>query len=121
MGASVAERQARKAMVLMANEPRAYRESISEVLQELRPDVEVQTANPADLDERVLSLGPVMVVCSRATETVRRRVPVWVELYPGHGSVSVVAVEGRTSTVEDMDLTDLLSVVDRATEAADRA
>ncbi|MEW6638821.1 MAG: hypothetical protein AB1425_18615 [Actinomycetota bacterium] len=109
-------RQAPKTKVLMANEPRAYRQSIAEVLRELRPGVEILTADPASLDESVLSLEPAMVVCSRATETVRLRVPVWVELYPGHGPVSTVSFGGRIADVEDMGLSDLLSLVDRAVE-----
>ena len=54
-----------------------------------------------------------MVIFSEATGVVRERVPVWVELYPGYGPESVVGVRGERSTVEEIQLSDLLSVIDR--------
>ena len=101
-------------LVLLTNEPRAYRESIAEVFRQLRPNVEVLTAEPEELEARILRLAPAMVICSEATGLVRERVPFWVELYPGYGSRSVVGIEGRCTTIEQIQLSDLLSVVDRA-------
>lgn len=42
--------------VLVANQPRAYRGVISGALQALRPDLDVATAAPGDLDEEVRRL-----------------------------------------------------------------
>jgi hypothetical protein len=104
----------------MVNEPRAYRESIAEVLRELRPEVDVVTADPAEMDASIARLRPDMVVCSSVTEAARMA-PVWVELYPGHGPASTVGVAGEgATTVEDMQLSDLLAVVDRAERMAQR-
>lgn len=72
------------------------------------------TAEPDELAARVLRHGPVMVICSEATGVVRERVPFWIELYPGYGSESVVSSKGARSTIEEIHLSDLLSVVDRA-------
>jgi hypothetical protein len=94
LNARAAEHRPRKALVLLANEPRAYRESIAQVFRLLRPNVEVMTAEPNDL--------------------VRERVPVWVELYPEYGTRSVVGMGEERSTIEEIQLSDLLSVVDRA-------
>jgi hypothetical protein len=110
LNAGAAERRPRKALVLLANEPRAYRESIAQVFRQLRPNLEVITE---ELEDRVLRLAPEMVIFSEATGVVRERVPVWVELYPGYGPESVVGVRGERSTVEEMQLSDLLLVVDR--------
>ena len=110
MNAGAAERRPRKALVLLANEPRAYRESIAQVFRQLRPNLEAITE---ELEDRVLRLAPEMVIFSEATGVVRERVPVWVELYPGYGPESVVGVRGERSTVEEMQLSDLLLVVDR--------
>jgi hypothetical protein len=118
LSACTAEHRSRKALVLLANEPRAYRESIAQVFRQLRPNVEVMTAEPDELEDRVLSLGPEMVVFSEATGLVRERVPVWVELYPGYGPQSVVGVGEERSTIEEIQLSDLLSVVDRAERLA---
>ena len=69
---------------LIANEPRVYREVISDALMRLRPlIVEVFCCVEADdLDGDVARLGPHLVICSRLTESVRERCPCWVMLYP---------------------------------------
>ena len=105
-------------MVLLANEPRAYRESIAQVFSQLRPRLEVMTAEPGELEDLVLRYEPNVVVCSEATGVVRERVPFWIELYPGYGSESVVSSEGQRSTIAEIQLSDLLSVVDRAERLA---
>ncbi len=76
------------------------------------------TAEPEELEARILELDPNMVVCSEATSVVRERVSVWVELYPGYGSNSVVGIEGRRTTIEEIQLSDLLSIVDCAERLA---
>jgi hypothetical protein len=100
LSACVGELQPRKALILLANEPRAYRESIAQVLGQLRPNVEVITAEPEELEDRVLRLAPEMVVFSEEPGLVRERVPVWVELYPEYGRRSVVGVGEERSTIE---------------------
>ncbi len=97
----------------MTNEPRSYREGIATVIRRLRPNVEVIVAEPNELDTSVKRLRPDLVVCSEATHWMRGYVHAWVELYPNNGAQSVVSVGGRCSTVEDIQLSDLLSVVDR--------
>lgn len=99
--------------ILMANEPRAYRESIAAVIRELRPGVEVTTVEPDVLEGSIPRLTPDIVVCNRATGAVREDVPVWVELYPDYASWSVVSVRGVRSTLAEIQLPDLLSIVDR--------
>ena len=68
---------------------------------------------PDELDDYVLLLAPEMVIFSEATGVVRERVPVWVELYPGYGPRSVVGMGEERSTIEEMQLSDLLSIIDR--------
>ena len=113
-----AEHRSRKTLVLLANEPRVYRESIAQVFRQLRPNVEVMTAEPEELEDRVLRLAPDMVIFSEPADLVRERVPLWVELYPGYGPDSVVGAGEERSTVEEIQLSDLLSVVDRAERLA---
>ena len=98
--------------VLLANEPRSYREAIALALEASRPNAEVVTAEPEDLDPEVRRLAPQLVVCSRVTALVKARVPVWVELYTGHGPDSVVSFGGRCSTVTGIDLHGLIEVFD---------
>ena len=68
---------------------------------------------PDELDDCVRRLAPEMVIFSEATAVVRERVPIWVELYPGYGLRSVVGIANERSTIEDIQLSDLLSIVGR--------
>jgi hypothetical protein len=116
--ARAVEDRTRRVLVLLTNEPRAYRESIAQVFRQLRPNVEVVTAEPDELEDRVLSLAPQMVIFSEATGLVRERVPIWVELYPGYGPRSMIGVGEERSTIEEIQLSDLLSALDRAEHLA---
>ena len=102
--------------VLLANEPRIYRESMAVVLGELRPGFDVRLSEPEDLEERVLAFLPDVAICSRVVGLVEERVPVWVELYPGHSSGATVSERGRRTEFAQIQLEDLLSVADRAVE-----
>jgi hypothetical protein len=104
--------------ILLTNEPRSYREAIAGAFRALKPNTEVFVAGSEELDAEVKRLSPQLVVCSRATPTVKLRSLVWVELYPGHGSISTVSICGERSTVVGIELTDLLSAIDRAEDLA---
>ena len=104
--------------VLIANEPRAYRDTISEVLCELRPDLGIASIQPEHLEEAVSLHEPHVVICSKVLQIVRDAVPIWVELYPGHSSKSNVSIEGHCTEIEGIQLSELLSIVDRAHELA---
>lgn len=99
--------------VLMANELASYRQTLAFVLSELRPDVEVIEADSGSLNQQVLRMSPDLVICSRVTSLVRERVPNWVELYPECQSVSTFCIGGERSTLDDVQLSDLLSLIDR--------
>jgi hypothetical protein len=100
--------------VLVANEPFVYREVISAAFKELRPHVEVISAEPRDLDREFSRLVPHLVVCSRVTALVERGATAWVELYPQHASRAVVSLGGEEATSDAMDFDTLLSILDRA-------
>ena len=100
--------------VMVANEPRSYRETIACVLAELRPKVEVLTVEPRDLERELLRVLPQLVVCSRVTRLINREAPVWIELYPDLGSESVVGFNGQRIVYPDIDLEAILSIVDEA-------
>jgi hypothetical protein len=100
--------------VLVANELASYRESIAAVLRHYFPDLEVFEATSADLNREVLRLRPELVICSRATSLVRDRAPNWVELHPECKNLSTFYLEGELSVKEQVELSDLISVVDRS-------
>jgi hypothetical protein len=99
--------------ILLANEPRSYRETLAAAFRILKPNTDVLVVDPDELDAEVERLSPHLVICSRATLTVKARSLAWVELYSEHGSVSVVSVGGERSTVAGIGLGDLLMVIER--------
>jgi hypothetical protein len=108
--------------VVLANEPVVYREVISATIEVLRPEFEVFTAEPENLDREFLRLGPrLVVVCSQLTELVERDALAWVQLYPNHASHTLVALGGQRPTrLAHMDLDTLLAVLDAAEHLCQR-
>ena len=104
----------RDTRVVVATELQSYRQALAAAFRELRPGVEVFEVEEDDLDREVERLGPDLVVCSRLTSRIEDSAPSWVELYPNHGALSVVSVLGKRSTIREIQLSDLLSVIDRA-------
>ncbi len=100
--------------VLVANELASYRESIAAVLRHYFPDLEVFEATSADLNREILRLRPGLVICSRATSLVRERVPNWVELHPECDPLSTLCLDGERFVREQVELSDLISVVGRS-------
>lgn len=96
--------------ILVANELASYRQTIALVIRDLHPDVEVFEAESEVLDREVFRLGPDLVICSRVTCTVRQRVANWVELYPEYKPYSTFCVGGERRTLEDVQLSDILSL-----------
>ena len=100
--------------VLLANEPRSYRESIAAVFRHLRPGLQVEVVEPEALESSVVRSAPDVAICSRVTGVVRERVPVWIELYPEHAAHSVASEKGRRTEFAEIQLLDLISIIDRA-------
>lgn len=98
--------------ILVANEPRAYRDALAATLRALRPQVEALAVEPAELDGAVERLAPDLVICSWASETVRARAWAWVVLYPGGSEQAVVALGGRCQELRYVDLAAILALVD---------
>ncbi len=96
--------------ILVANELTSYRQTIAIVIRDLRPEVEVYEAEPGALDGEVVRLGPDLVICSRVTDTVRKRVANWVELYPECEPYSTFCVGGERGAKRDVQLSDLLAL-----------
>ncbi|HET7269466.1 MAG TPA: hypothetical protein VFI90_00125 [Rubrobacter sp.] len=113
-----ARRRHGRPRVLMANEPRAYREGIAAVIGQLRPEVEVTTVEPSALDASINRFSPDMVICSKATDALKGRVRVWVELYPENAAWSVASIGGKRMEYDEIQLPDLLFIVDKAEELA---
>jgi len=98
---------------LIANAPAIYREVISATLREARPEIEVFTAEPEDLDREFSRLLPQLVVCNRPTKRVELEAPVWIELYPDGASHAVLKnLYGSRTFLPTMDFDKLLAILD---------
>ena len=108
--------------VLLANEPRSYRDAMATALRVLRPRARVRAVEPDQLDGEVARHHPELVVCSELTPTVRAEALAWVLLYPDGARLAIRHVGDAEDTAGDLDLADLVDVVDRTEAlACDRA
>jgi hypothetical protein len=99
--------------VIVANEPGIYREVIAAALQMLRPELIFTAVEPASLDEAVGRLSPRLVLCSVITEVVEARVADWIVLYSDGPARVVISLAGQRTSLADIELEGLLSIVDR--------
>lgn len=104
---------AQQMSVLLANEPRAYRDTIAVALGLLRPEIEVIVTDPETLDETVMLHAPRVVICSYLTSVVETQVPTWVVLYPEGALVALRHVDGERTTVSEIDLNGIMSLIDQ--------
>jgi hypothetical protein len=92
----------------VANEPRAYRETIALALSALRPQAEVLVINPDELDAEIHRRRPDVAVCSQVSPVVEASVPTWVLLYPEGANMAVVSVDGEQSLTGGLALDELV-------------
>ncbi len=103
--------------VLVANDPPTYRKVFTDALRLRRPGVEVLMLEPGDLDRQILGLGADMVICSSLSETVLTRCRAWILLYPNGESWAEIGYDGSRVILEEIQLEDILSLVDRTEES----
>ena len=105
--------------VLITLEPRMYRQAIALALRRSRPDSEVLLAAEESLNGQVHDFAPHVLVRSDYHSEIPEgqlgsvvcRVEV---LYTDHMGVRVSVVGGRSYTIEDASIDDLISLVDEA-------
>lgn len=104
--------------VLIAIEPRSYREAIGEVLRALRPHLIVTIVEPEDLSVELGRFGPELVFANRSDSVQAAERLGWVEFRPYEEPPAKIHLGGRWRELKEVDLPDLLSVVDEAEELA---
>jgi hypothetical protein len=100
-------------VVLIAIEPRSYRQVIGRTIQALRPHIEVVVLDPDTLGAGVARLEPELVFANRPASSSSGG-PAWVEFRPYEEPPARVRLAGRTWELEAVELSDLLSIVDEA-------
>ncbi len=103
--------------IVLAMEPRSYREAIGSAIRALRPYVEVAIVEPGVLASEVVRLDPELVICGQPNTVTPNDRPAWVEYRP-YDEWAELCLDGRRSKLADVQLDDLLSIVDEAEELA---
>jgi hypothetical protein len=103
-----------KMRALIANEPRTYREVLVDALRWLRPQAEVSTVEPDDLDAEIGRLRPHLVVCSRVLAAAPAGPLIWVTLYPKGENRAEIFTAGERITMTNIRFSDLLLIFDHA-------
>ena len=106
--------------ILVANEPRAYREVMAAAFHELRPQHDVITVAPDDLGAEVVRLDPQLVLCSQLTPAVQTHTLASVMLYPDGETRAEICIGGQFSTVADLEFNSLLALIDQTEGLAQR-
>jgi hypothetical protein len=108
--------------VLVTVEPRMYREAIASGLQRLRPDLEVMLVPEDVLDGQVETFRPHVLVRNDSDgaipEGLLGRVVCRVEVLYTDSMNTRISMGGRSYTIEDASLEDLLSLLDEAEKLA---
>ncbi len=112
---------AREPRIILANEPRTYREVIAAACRCLRPHLEVTIVEPAELDARLRHRGRDerwLVVHSRPSPTVEAWCFAWVRFAPDGEPGAMVGLAGQRTTHPTVGLDDLLAILDEAATLA---
>ncbi|WP_166396340.1 hypothetical protein [Rubrobacter marinus] len=104
--------------VIVAIEPRSYRQVIGEAIGASRPDVEVTVLEPATLGAAVARLDPDLVFSNRPDTFAPDRGTAWIEFLPYEHPPARIRIAGRRRELEEVELEDLLSIVDEAAALA---
>jgi len=107
-----------KIRVVVANEPRAYREALADALRNLCPRAEVSIIEPAALHQHVRRVTPHLVLGSELDPDMLTGLFCWVDLYPNGERYAVINIGGERTTVGNLDLAGLLRIVDQTERLA---
>ena len=106
-------------LVVVAIEPRSYRQVIGEAIRASRPHVEVIVLDPDTLGAGLRRLHPELVFANRPDDAFAPDGRgAWVEFLPYEHPPARVCMAGRRRELEEVELEDLLSIVDEAEELA---
>ena len=104
--------------ILLANEPRSYRQVIAGALRHQRPQWPIADVEPEVLPAHLGQCARPFVIASRLSELARQRACGWVLLYPDYEDRAVIGLAGEETTVEGLDFDGLLAALDRAEAVA---
>lgn len=97
--------------VLVAMEPRSYREAIGYAIMGLRPDITVSIVEPKMLFADTERLEPEVVIHSRPEEPLAG-IAAWIGLPEDPALPATLYRGGRRSEIPGFDLENLLAILD---------
>jgi len=109
-----------KVQVIVAIEPRSYRQAIGQAIQALRPHVEVIILEPGTLRAGVTRLNPELVFAACPDTFVPTARSAWVQFRPYEEPPARICLGGRSWELEEVELDNLLSLVDETEELSRR-
>lgn len=115
---SVVPESTQRTRVLVAVEPRMYRQVIATSIDEHFPQVELRTAAADTLEDELASFRPHLIVGNELSEVIRAETPYWMEVLLGETLDANVRVDEHRSTIKNAGLQDLLATVQAAVEQA---
>jgi hypothetical protein len=102
-----------KMRIVVANEPRAYRDVIAAAIGVLRPRFDVLEIEPDQLDGAVLRCDPHVVICSRRSATIAAGAFTSLVLYPDVVGGATMWQAGKPTVLDDVTFDTLLAIVDQ--------
>lgn len=88
-----------------------YRETVAHTIRSRRPDVEVETCPPEDLDQKLALLQPELLVCHDTAPAARERARNRVEICYRDSLDTTIIREDQATRVADISLERLLKVL----------
>ena len=97
--------------VLVANEPRLYRDVIADWLRTVRPDLDVIAVATSDLELLVRRLAPEVVFASQEVVVLQSSVMSWITVCDSDTGTVVIRRRDGITTKGDLDLPEILSAL----------
>jgi hypothetical protein len=108
-------------LIMVANEPRVYREALAAALRLRRPEDEILVVEPEHVEEEVKRFEPEAVISSRPSPGLASR-DSWMLLYPRFEDEAVLDVSGQAMLISMPDLALVLAFLTMVSaKAGDRS
>jgi hypothetical protein len=101
--------------ILVAIEPRMYREVLTSHIRNQRPRSDVVLASPETLRDEVKRTRPHLIVADMVPSELKE-MHYWVELRADEALSATISTDGYFAVIHDVSLEDLLAAVDKAEE-----
>ena len=99
--------------IIIANEPRSYRDALAGVLEQARPCDSVISVDPGQIEHALRQWPGALVVCSEVSTVVDQLAGAWVRL-GAHGEVEISSEAGVEAVAQRGGLDAVLDAVDAA-------